>query len=493
MGIDSAEPSLVRELIARGELPSLAALLERGSWAEVDSRGDLGSGAVWPTFFTGTDPSEHGMCSGWIWEPRAMQCVPPDELAMTPFWEPLSREADVGILDVPLAPVGKVSRGFELAEWGPHDALFGEVLADRPEVGEIVARMDPHPFTRIPYGPGVYDEVGAKLRLASACIDGAGRRAALATRLLDQLTPAMALVVFTEVHHVTHQMWHTVAPDAPVYEGLIGDRGDVNPNLVDVYREIDRQLEAVIEAAGPDAAVAVFSLHGMGPAPGIPTLLDPLLSALGYAAPAGWSGSSWRDRGVALFAAAKRRAPSPIRSAYRRLVSHRAAHRIARSTMVAPHDWSRTRAFALPSDQHGYVRVNLAGREAQGAVPESEYGAICDELVDSLTRFTDDAGRPLVDRLVRTANGGEPPNHLPDIVVHWSEAGFARPVRIAGAGFDLEAHPIRPDMTGGHRDRGFCILDERLAAGSTGDVVRSPELQRLLLAGFSARPAAERT
>ena len=30
-------------------------------------------------------------------------------------------------------------------------------------------------------------------------------------------------------------------------------------------------------------------------------------------------------------------------------------------------DWSQTRAFALPSDQHGWVRINLRGREAQGA------------------------------------------------------------------------------------------------------------------------------
>jgi predicted AlkP superfamily phosphohydrolase/phosphomutase len=380
-----------------------------------------------------------------------------------------------------------VADGFEVAEWGPHDVLFGEVLADRPEVREIVARTDPHPFTRIPYGPGFYDGIDAKLRLASACIEGAGRRASLATRLLEELTPAMALLVFTEVHHVTHQMWHTVEPDAPVYEGLIGDRVDVSPNLLDVYREVDRQLGSVIEAAGSDTAVAAFSLHGMGPAPGIPTFLDPLLSALGYAAPAGWSGSSWRDRGVALFAAAKRRAPSPIKSAYHRLVSHRAVHRIARSTMVPPHDWSRTRAFSLPSDQYGYVRVNLAGREAQGAVPEREYGPLCDELVDSLTGITDDDGRPLVDRVVRTAVDGEPPEHLPDIVLHWSDAGFRRPVRIAAAGVDLEAHPIRTDMTGGHRDHGFCVLDERLAAGPTGDVLPSPELQRLLLAGLAAR------
>jgi predicted AlkP superfamily phosphohydrolase/phosphomutase len=57
VGIDSAEPRLVRDLIDRGELPALGRLREEGGWRSVRSPAHIGSGAVWPTFLTGLEPS----------------------------------------------------------------------------------------------------------------------------------------------------------------------------------------------------------------------------------------------------------------------------------------------------------------------------------------------------------------------------------------------------------------------------------------------------
>jgi hypothetical protein len=48
------------------------------------------------------------------------------------------------------------------------------------------------------------------------------------------------------------------------------------------------------------------------------------------------------------------------------------------------YDWGRTRFFPLPSDVNGYVRVNLARREAQGTVePGADYEALCGELSEA--------------------------------------------------------------------------------------------------------------
>ena len=43
-------------------------------------------------------------------------------------------------------------------------------------------------------------------------------------------------------------------------------------------------------------------------------------------------------------------------------------------------DWSQVRAFALPSDTTGYVRLNLRGRERDGIVSPAAAEALRDEI-----------------------------------------------------------------------------------------------------------------
>ena len=493
VGIDAAEPTLVRELIDRGRLPALGGLLERGRWALVDSRGDIGSGAVWPTFFTGSDPSVHQMYSGWSWKPDLMAGGFPDESRLTPFWSrPAERGVSVGVLDVPWVSVSDRSSpgdGFEIAEYGPHDIHYGEMRVSGGSIARSVVSAAPrHPFYEIPYGPGYADDVDGKRRLSAAAVEGARHRGDLAVRLLREVAPELAIMTFNEVHHCTHQLWHTVGDD-PLYEGI--EAPMVSPDLEQVYREVDRQVGRLVDAA-PDAAVIAFSLHGMKPGPGIPMLHEALLEELGYAIPSSWSGLTWRERAAGALGTFKRKAPQPLKRLYHRRLGYATRLRLARGTIVPQHDWSRTRAFALPTDQRGYIRVNLAGREAQGCVPAPEYDAVCDQLVEELSATRDSAGRPLVAEVARMVeDGGEPHPHLPDLIVDWAPAAFARPVRLRVGSSELSSSPIRTDMTGQHSRHGFCILDEALAGVGTHDVLAGSELHRFLLAplGAGASPA----
>jgi predicted AlkP superfamily phosphohydrolase/phosphomutase len=485
IGIDSAEPTLIRDMIGRGELPALGGLLDGGEWALVDSRGDIGSGAVWPTFFTGMDATEHGMYSGWIWRPERMTCAGPgDDFLPDPFWaSEATADRQVGVLEVPWLTPGGVRRGFEVLEWGPHDVSFGEMSA-RPGIAQgAVDSVGAHPFYEIPDGPGYWMDVPSKQRLSSACVEGASLRGDLAVRLVSEIRPELAVLVFTEVHHCTHQLWHTVEPEHPMYAGREFAHQPVRPDLGEVYREVDRQIGRIIEAAGADTAVMAFSLHGMTVGPGIPTILEPLLEAAGLSAPATWSGLSWRDRAAVVMGAAKRRAPESLRRIYHRNTSLRTRFRVAGPTIVPPHDWSRTRAFSLPTDQRGYLRINLRGREAQGIVPPGDYDAMCEQIIEVLESARSLDGEPLVRRILRTARGDDPPpRHLPDLIVDWDEAAFDAPARCRIGSAEFEAEPLRTEMSGQHTPHGFCILGEGLADGSTDGVVRGVDLHRFLLA-----------
>jgi predicted AlkP superfamily phosphohydrolase/phosphomutase len=494
VGIDAAEPTLVRELIDRGELPVLAGLLERGEWALVESGADIGSAAVWPTFVTGTAPIEHGLYSQWAWRPETMAYTNLLEgFNPTPFWQALYENGErVGLLDVPFAPFGGISRGFELSQWGPHSSGLGGMRVSPPHAKELVENGERHPFTRLPDRPGLYVDPDNLRRLSASCVAGARLRGDLAVRLISETGPALAIVVFSEVHHAAHYLWPSVGGDHhPFANGQPPSAEDVTPSLVDLHREVDRQIGRIIESVAPDPAVMVFSLHGMRPGPGIPTILDPLLVALGFATPAGWRALSWRDRGLALFGAAKRRAPGSLRRVYHRTFSERAIRRLAQSTMVPPYDWSRTRAFSLPTDQHGYIRLNVAGREAMGAVPEREYRTTCDQLENALRVLTTGDGEPLVRDVVRTAQDGGPlPKRLPDLIVQWDDAAYARPVRMVVGSLAIEAHPIRTDRPAEHSPHGFCIVDPRLSDGAIADEVSGADLHRLLLPASADRMVA---
>jgi predicted AlkP superfamily phosphohydrolase/phosphomutase len=216
-----------------------------------------------------------------------------------------------------------------------------------------------------------------------------------------------------------------------------------------------------------------------------------LLEMLGFAAPSAWRGLSWRNRAAALLGATKRRAPASLRALYHRAVSYRARRRIARPTAIPQHDWSRTRAFPLPTDQRGYIRINLAGREAEGIVPVRDYAATCDRLEDALRTLKSTDDKPLVESVLRPAQeGGSPPEHLPDLVVDWDNAAFARPVRAVSGSIEFESDPIRTDMTGQHARHGFCILDKRLDDDSTAEVIAGKDLHRVLLSTLGAAPLA---
>jgi predicted AlkP superfamily phosphohydrolase/phosphomutase len=486
IGIDAAEPSAVRPMIERGELPALQRLLGTGSWSRVDSPAHIGSGTVWPTFFTGTPPQAHGLYGEWCWEPATMDVRRVSGRHLTPFWRPLIQEGwTVGVLDVPFAPFLGSRTGFEVCEWGAHDMVEGRVDASPAPVSDVVTReVEPHPFAvevLDASGPGDH---GALTTLAAACLRGVRARGALARRLIREVRPELALVVFTEIHHLAHYLWHTLAPEDPLYDTEAFRRArPVTPTLLDLFRGVDEQIGELV-AEAPGAQVFVFSLHGMRPARGVTTVLGSVLCETGWARPAGWATQGWDARARTLMAAVKRRTPAALKKVYYRTLPRAATYRLAQQTMLGAYDWAHTRAFALPTDQHGWVRLNLAGREARGVVPLHEYDESCRRLEGMLRALATDDGRPLVRDVIRTASRDRDAQtlRLPDIVVHWEDAALASPLRVKGMGF--ESHPTGAKYVGQHALDGFLVAPGRR---SPGERVSGQDLHRLFTAALGDR------
>src|SRR6185295_8293264 len=140
IAIDAAEPTLVRQMIEQGELPGLESLLLQGQWLRIEAPANIGSGAVWPTFITGTDPTVHGVYGEWIWQPGSMSLTRYLGRDLIPFWKTLADEdTPIGILDLPFMPMVGLHAGFEISEWAPHDLLEGHMRVAPESIRAIVS------------------------------------------------------------------------------------------------------------------------------------------------------------------------------------------------------------------------------------------------------------------------------------------------------------------------------------------------------------------
>lgn len=480
IGIDAAESTLVRQMIEQDEMPALGSLLAEGKWLEVQSPSPIGSGAVWPTFLTGEEPTVHGIYSEWKWLPETMSLRRYHGRHITPFWQKLAEQGvSVGVFDVPFAPPVGISHGFEVCEWWAHDSTAAGLQVGPDQVLAVVKESPTHPLSENRFFTSTPDNEESMKELAVACCAGARLRGALAQRLLRETNPQVSLVVFPELHHAGHQLWHTVAPDHAVYKGLYSS---FEPALRDVYRAVDQQIEALVRSSRA-ATVMVFALHGMRPALGFPSFLGPLLCERGFSQLATWRSQSWTKRLLSLFATAKRNAPAPLKRLYYQVTPVEATYKLARPTMLPAYDWRKTRAFSLPTDQYGWIRINLIGREAQGIVALNEYDKLCAELEQMLLTLRSDDGEALVQNVVRTsASASEASdNPLPDLVVHWRDASLLSSFKINGS--EVAAQVVSKKSTGQHASAGFCIYRGNHDNGLNG-VVTARELGRLIAANF---------
>jgi predicted AlkP superfamily phosphohydrolase/phosphomutase len=485
IGIDAAETSLVKQLIEQDEMPALKSLLEGGRWLRVQSPADIGSGAVWPTFITGGEPTTHGVYSEWSWRPDTMSLNRYHGRHLTPFWKRLAQQGiPVGVFDVPFAlPVG-VSKGFEVCEWWAHDSTGAGPQIGPDNILSLVKQSPAHPLSANRFVSTTPDSKSDLKELTAACLDGVRLRGTLAQLLIRETKPLLSLIVFPEIHHASHQLWHTIEPDHQIYRGreLNGGRAP-EPLLKDVYSAVDQQIAGLIGIAGSGATVMVFALHGMRPALGFPAILGPLLTERGFSRLASWSSQSWTNRGLSLLAATKRHTPEGLKNLYYKLTPTAAIHQLARPTMLPVYDWANTRAFSLPTDQYGWIRINLIGREARGSVHLDQYNETCAQLEKLLHGLVNENGQSLVQDVTRTTPNAEsaPGNPLPDLVVHWEDAAFASPLKIKDS--KVQAEPVAKKSTGQHASEGFCIYRGGQNWGLE-EVVAAQDLGRLMIASL---------
>jgi len=458
IALDAAEPRLVEQWIDDGTLPNLKRLRARGSYGRLSSTADWLAGSPWPTFYTGTTPAAHGLYHFMQWRADQMGHVrvSPNWLPLRPFWRDLSKTGRrVIAIDLPMTFPPEPFNGVEISGWATHDQVL-------PPASYPASMMD---WVRREFGPPPMrkeierlQQPKALLKLHDELIRATCHVADLARALMSRETWDLFMVGFGATHRGGHKLWD---PSGVMGDILQGHRAEFSRALRDVYVSCDAAVGQLVEAAGDNVTILVFSLHGMGPNTSrtrlLPTMLDLILGKEAK------SGGGSKQSGYRRL----RRLPSlEWRESIKRRLPLWLRQKLTTLWRKSSTYWAETVAVSLAADLQGYIRINLRGREAAGIVEAGrDYNRLCGDIVEGLNTFVDaDTGEQVVESVMRSDQlfaHGRRRNNLPDLLVRWASSPAANHRALVSSRYGSILWPTpgrNPDgRSGNHRPEGFLL------------------------------------
>ena len=348
VGLDCAEPSLVLERW-RAELPTIAGLMERGTYGRLTS--------VMPPI---TVPAWSCM----------MASRTPGDLGVYGFRNRFDHSYDGGFIATSTAI--EAPRLWDLVtRAGGSSIVLGVpgTYPPRPLNGVMVSCfLTPSLESRYTYPAGLRDEIEQivgeyvfdtkdfrtedKAQLLRQIYEMTDRRFALAEHLLATRPWSLFAMVEMGPDRMHHGFWKFMDPEHRKHE----PGNPYETAILDYHVHVDGLIERLLEHADDDTVVFVLSDHGA-------KRLDGGIRINEWLRREGLLTTLTDPQGVTTLA----------------------------DTGV---DWSRTVAWG-EGGYYARVFLNVEGREPEGIVEPSEYESVRDDLARRLAAIPDDAGNPI--------------------------------------------------------------------------------------------------
>lgn len=447
IGLELGDAPLLRRWAEAGDLPVLQTLLREGVWRSLETPATSLHIAGWPSVYTGASPGEHGVYYTHQPAPglQGYARFHPGLYGRPTFWSLLDGAGvKCAVIDPPYAHPEEGYSGRFVYDWGSwaHYLQGGAVPADlwrrlNKAVGAYPLGLEAHDFGLAPL-----DAATAAQKLVSAT----AAKADATLWLMNDAPWDVLVTVFGETHVAGHYCW---------------SESDLGP-MRRAYQAIDAAIGRIVAAAGPESTIVVISADGVGPNRAGWHVLPQVLERLGFSTKPG-AHTGEQAAGPRKFdpvKALRDLLPKDFRKQLARKLPTALRDRLAQRVDMADVDWSRTRAYCLPTDLEGCLRVNLVGREPQGIVqPGAAYEAVLDELEAECRALRDPAtDAPLVSQVIRSDRvfAGPRRHYLPDLVVRWVGDQPVTAARSARAGtIEMPSPDPRP---GTHSGKGFALV-----------------------------------
>lgn len=450
IGLDLGDGALIETWARAGRLPSLRALMEGGVVRPLGTTADALHVSAWPSLYTGDHPGGHGVYYTFQPAPgtQGYRRFATGVYGRPTLWSLLGRAGlRCTVFDAPYTEPEEVPGVTQVLDWGVWAQYLGPSSRPGSLLRELKRAVGDYPLGieahDIGLGPLDASDMSGRL------VEAAARKSEAASWLMAETAWDLFFCVYGETHAGAHYCWA---------------RGDAESqtDLLPLYEEIDDGLGRIVERLPADATVCVVSGDSVAPNHGGWHLLPDMLRGLGYLAePSGAAGGE--DAPAAKGGGVVRRIRDALPKDFRKSLARRLPRglrdRLARQVDTALIDWSRTRAFCLPTDLEGYIRINLEGREPQGIVERGDYEGLCEELSVQLRQLVDpETDRPAVREVIQTSCRfpGARQDWLPDLIVLWEDSVQLSELR-SPAG--VSARGDSPDgRTGTHGSPGFLVV-----------------------------------
>lgn len=430
IGLDAADLDVLRPLIARGDLPNIGGLIERGAHGILHSTLPPVSAPAWASFLTGSQPGRHGLYSFVVerGEKGETQLANLSDIHGPKVWDAVCAQgrrpvvANVPVTWPPPAFDGVLVTGMLTPE-------SREVQWTHPP--ELAAALDAAvPGYRIDVDRALLDDRDSAFE---AMAEMTRRRRDLFVHLAKTEPWDLLVAVFTNTDRVQHSLWRSDRERVDEFFALVdGCVGDV-----------------VKAAADDDTIVMLMSDHGFQGATH-KVYLNRWLAKRGLLA---------TRRGAPGEDPYARRRPDYFDD-FQGGQGERGGSKVGRllakvgiggETVM---DWSSTRAFTWSLDTAG-VGVNLKSRYPFGTVADADYEAVRDEIIEAVlaVRLPDGRAAFTTARRREDVYAGPHVDKAPDVVTEPAD-GVSLGIQL-GSGDWLRTHHREE---GQHSPRGFVSL-----------------------------------
>ncbi len=448
IGLDAMEWDLVHQWAAAGKLPTFRRIMQEGIQAELSGPADCLPDTVWSCLSSGLNPAhltryfyvQHDPATGGI------RYLPDGSFEMNYLWDYLSEAGrQVAVVDAPHVSPSKRLNGFHIS-WGTHGSQ-----GPRFSTPDMLLREVDHRFGRHPVGEcdSAVSERDRK-QLHRRLLDGVKVHGELFRDCIAHRDWEVMVAVFSETHCAGHFFWQSSDPPTSLHRPL-----------EEVYRAIDREVGAMIDAAGPGVRIYAVSAHGMGPLRHASWNLPEMLDYWGYGSKSNKTldSNAVRDGSVNFWRALRMMVPGKLQYAAYSVLPQRLQNELVFRFYRGNRTWERCRAFAVPNnDSVGAIRINLKGRDHNGMVEPADYDQICDDICAALDELTDPfSGKPVIQKISRVQRELHGPHlgQLPDLTVLW-DPSFAWS-SVHSPRFGTIELPEQDSRSGSHSPHGFLL------------------------------------
>ena len=395
-GLDGATFALIRPAVEQGLLPTIASLLERGAWGELESTIPPITGAAWSTFQTGLNPGRHGVVD-WLTREEGSYSLRPissQMISQPRLWDYIGTQGGrVGIVGVPVTYPPRPVKGFLISGiLTPQGASY-----TYPE--GLARELEVH-LGKFPFMPEHWRGCRRVREWLAGLKRGIARRKRFAQYLLRRYPWDFFMLHFMETDSVQHQMWH-------LRDGIRRPRyhpevpGDP---ILEIYREVDLALGEILAELPPGTIIFIISDHGFGPLYWN-VYLNLWLLEEGYLRLKRGVRPGLKRAALRLGLTQERLFPWAERLGlleWGAQLRHGQIHDLLGRLFLSfkEIDWRRTRAYSYGNI--GQIYLNRRGREPEGIVKGEEAEGLLAELIAGLEELRNPYnGEPVIDRIYR--------------------------------------------------------------------------------------------